>query len=433
MSKKLGAALCAVCLTIISCVLPVSAEEKAAPSVDVDYEELAGELEMLAREEPLIVTNIYRMIAEAYQRREKPELAMAAYEKALRFSPADEGLLNVLSDLAREIGDAERSLRYAGRLVELHPGNIYYYQRLAAIYESLDQTDKVEALWEKALEANPDNPDFRRQLAENLAEKDDFENAVKEMEAALALEPANSWFLRLLARYQIELGDPRSGLASLREANAKSQDAWEKRDIACEAANSIARSGTPEEMLADFMQPIEQNTGDAFYYWVVGQVYVNEGERGKAIGVFEKAVRLIPAEREFVRQLVDLYQDTRDFDRAIALIQGLIDAEGESSDLYSRLADAYLAAGEYDRALEVYEKARALDPENLYFFERIADVYLRQNRPGEAIRQYEEIINRTADTWRKEDMEKRIQSIRERLADEAAREAAAREEGEAGQ
>jgi tetratricopeptide (TPR) repeat protein len=168
--------------------------------------------------------------------------ALEEYLKALRLDPGRPGIELRVSEVASRLGDAQRSLEYAGLVLEHDPGNARaawlqgsalfnlgrpveslkslqsavaadsqqadYWRTLARVAELLDQAELVATGWRHAVELDEGDGEAWFQLAAVEVRRGHFEVADSLLAEAMALNPVRPGALFLAGWIQDGLGHP---------------------------------------------------------------------------------------------------------------------------------------------------------------------------------------------------------------------------------
>ncbi len=140
---------------------------------------------MLDREpSPKVWEAIIKMIAGAEQR----EVAALLFRRLTqeRTPPADETIVQALSDLALQFRAMGLAEAYATRSIEINPDNAASYIWRGRLRTSLNRLDEALVDLAKAVELEPENPQSRQTYAALLAESDQFDEAIAQLEGVPA-------------------------------------------------------------------------------------------------------------------------------------------------------------------------------------------------------------------------------------------------------
>jgi tetratricopeptide (TPR) repeat protein len=177
--------------------------------------------------------------------------ALEQYLKALRLDPGRPGIELRVSEVAARLGESQRSLEYAGRVLEHDPGNARafwlqgnalfslgrpreslealqaavaadsqqadYWRTLARIAELLDQVELVAKGWRRAVELDEGDGEAWFQLATVEVRRGHFEAADSLLAEAMALNPVRPGALFLAGWIQDGLGHPAEAMGLYRQ------------------------------------------------------------------------------------------------------------------------------------------------------------------------------------------------------------------------
>ena len=132
----------------------------------------------------------------------------------------------------------------------------------------------------------------------------------------------------------------------------------------------------------------------------VGDIW-SEKEKNypKAIETLEEALELKPDNHVLLHKLLQLYQQTKNYERMIDTIQAIADLETnperKARYLYT-MAQLYRDQNELDRAVELFNEALDLNPDFLEAFERINKILTGQKDWKQLERSFRKMIHRVA-------------------------------------
>ena len=106
------------------------------------------------------------------------------------------------------------------------------------------------------------------------------------------------------------------------------------------------------------------------------------GRYEEASGVLEGALRLDPFSRQLNGNLIDVYLDSRQYDRAIALYQRMIEWEPNDAGIYNSYGNALADMGRDDDAVEVYLQARSLAGDSTDRVQALRNAYMASGLRG---------------------------------------------------
>jgi len=123
----------------------------------------------------------------------------------------------------------------------------------------------------------------------------------------------------------------------------------------------------------------EDNSRAAAYHYSLGVLLHLNGKIEEAIVELEKAHKSDPGSYYLITELVSLYTEKRDFERAISLGEKTLSKDPKNIDLHLIMGGLYLNLRQYQKAIREHEKVVELDPKNLVAYLYLAIIYAAEN------------------------------------------------------
>lgn len=198
--------------------------------------------------------------------------------------------------------------------------------------------------------------------ARALAREGRLQEAEELLRRLSAERPSDSALLVELARVLLGRGDLPGASASLERARDLSADP----SILPLLGQVYLLQDRHEEARAALERALAQNARDIGSHYNLGRLLRLQGEAEPALAHLERALALHPDDR--MRQRIQsnlglLYLETRRYDRARGLLEGLLRAEPEHADWILGLSSAHEGLGDTRRALELARQAARLKPD----------------------------------------------------------------------
>ena len=283
--------------------------------------------------------DIYAKLADLYG---KQGLAMEAKSQ-----------YQVLADYYLKHGDPGNALAIYRKISELDPNSINVHVKLADLYSQNNQTkealkeydrvgrmllkrgmlDEAVQVFKKALKIDSSNIELVESLVTALLEAKDFDNAMQIVQTSLESAGENAKLLAVYGRILLAKGDARAARAALERAVASDPDDAGVRET---LADLHLRTGNADGAL-DMLAPVVEKA-------------VARGERGAAVELFNRILRVDAGHAPTLERLVALY--TR------------LNEETNVLSAMSSLAEAHVARGRFENAAEVLEKLIQREPQN---------------------------------------------------------------------
>ncbi len=332
--------------------------------------------------------NVYTLIAACYERLDQEEKALSYLEDGLNAMPDDEFFLNRIANVCHVLGDFERSIKCADRILETCQDETYIrraYDAKAAALACLKRFDEAKQVCEIDAERFGLSRWFAIDYGELLIRMNNLDGAVKIMEQAISETEDNAMLKPLIG------------------------------NLCCFYGNE----GKLDEAYEVFLDGIKRNPDDYQLYRSMGFVYLDHGRYEEAAELLKKAIELDTNRNAYtcglylqaIGKLDDIYkpefkqyfdiaeEQFKDVDRAYVYIKyseylwatGRFDeaikacdmammAKREKDsfyegpyDVYHELAVVYFNMGDYAKSKEYYEKAAEIVGHNQLFIDNIAE------------------------------------------------------------
>ncbi|MEA2162568.1 MAG: hypothetical protein QOK37_695 [Thermoanaerobaculia bacterium] len=283
--------------------------------------------------------DIYARLADLYA---KQGLAMEAKSQ-----------YQVLADYYLKHGDPANALVIYRKISELDPNSINVHVKLADLYSQNNQKqdalkeydrvgrmllkrsmlDEAVQVFKKALKIDSGNVELVESLVTALLEAKDYENAIQIVQAAIESSGDNPRLLAVYGRILLTKGDLTGASTVLERALSRdANDAGVRESL----ADLYVRMGDADSALQMLTPVVEKAIG--------------RGERGVAVEMLSRILRVDPSHTPTLERLAALY--TR------------LNEETNILSAMSSLAEAHVAKGAYDKAAEVLERLIQREPQN---------------------------------------------------------------------
>src|SRR5574340_1163322 len=184
------------------------------------------------------------------------------------------------------------------------------------------------------------------------------------------------------------------------------------KNKALENALKFLSQGKPAQAIAEYQQilkydPKDQATlmsvGDLFarqgdmpqaieYFQRLAEVYLSDGFNSKAIAIYKKIAKLAPNELAPLERLADLYVQ-----------QGVL---SEARPLFLQIAEAHLKANRAQKAVEVLNRLLDVEPDNPRVQMRLAELYNAMGQKKEGAQTYFNYAQRLFENGETDDAQK---------------------------
>jgi tetratricopeptide (TPR) repeat protein/ribosomal protein L40E len=207
------------------------------------------------------LAHIRRALLEATAMLESTQLIEATQRlnEAIPIDPKNYELLFIVAALKEIIGEPEKAVGLAHKVVQLSPRHFEAWMLLAKIAkEHLHQADNAIVALRTASELRPEELDPKIELAGLLLNEDDIEGAYEAASRALEIE-RNGETLRTMAEAHLARGEYSKAIALLKEASGYHPGEIGIRELLAEA---YLHASEPQKAFAILHDLLRQNPGD---------------------------------------------------------------------------------------------------------------------------------------------------------------------------
>jgi Flp pilus assembly protein TadD len=285
----------------------------------------------------------------------KAEEAVRALEGLVMDHPTFAVAHNDLGVLYQQRGDLSRARHHHGEASRLQPANQVFKKNLAdLLYIACGETEEAMKLYVNILSSTPRDIETLKAVSRICLEIDQPDNARSFLETILKIEPWNS--------------EARESLAAL----AKPESAVYSPHVAVR---------TPDEIYAEAQQLVQQdrqseahllleelartNSNNALFHNDLGVLRYRRGDLEGARSSYEKSVELQPGNRNYRKNLADLYfAELGMTDDAIRIYLELFQQQPRDIETLSSLGQISVAVGRPNEAKSFFRRALEIEPWN---------------------------------------------------------------------
>src|SRR5436190_10047690 len=123
-----------------------------------------------------------------------------------------------------------------------------------------------------------------------------------------------------------------------------------------------------------------------------GKNYLDQGQGGKALDVYSRAVKMMPADPEVHLNLANAFLLTGNAESAITEADKVLELDSNSAAAYFIKGSGYLRLQKYEEALKALQSARNLDPVEPAFAYQLGLAHLNLKHYEEAINAFAEVL-----------------------------------------
>lgn len=217
--------------------------------------------------------------------------AEAAYRQALKLSPRDAGVLNLLGVLAIHRHQGKQAVDWLENAVKLAPREAQYRNNLAAAQKAVGNMNGAVETLRRLVEASPSYDEAWYNLGNALEECKRLDESAQAYRKALALKPNDPDSLYGLGRVLLQQHCPDDALKCFRvvlESRPAHARTWRRVGMA------LSDLGRVEEAEAAFRKALEIDPVFVKAIDSLAEMYMQHGRHGDAIPLLEQAIALDP-------------------------------------------------------------------------------------------------------------------------------------------
>jgi tetratricopeptide (TPR) repeat protein len=292
-----------------------------------------------------------------------------------------------------EKGQTDAAIAELRAVVASKPDNFVSLSILGRAYYAKKELGLSAQQFEEVLKVRPDYMPARLALAQIALLRHDPDTALTWAQTGLKMDPrsADSAFLEASAYADKgELDKARPLLETLVKDNPR------KADPLAALASLEMREKRYKEAEELFRRAYEAEPSNLRGLLGMAEVYARQNDPAGAVQVIAAEVKKQPRRPDLVRALADVEMKNRQYDKAIADYQSVVDqyraAPLEEAQIIERMGESYEIKGDLQKSLDSYRRARQLAPSNTLYIRRIADLLDRQGKSEEAVAAYRDAM-----------------------------------------
>ena len=321
-------------------------------------------------------------LAGVYKLDGRADDAIKTYEKAIVLKATDPTALQALARLYQDRGDlADARARYEKALPLLTVLADKEQTIRSVMVIALDQKDWAAAktAHKQLVALEPTSLFVKGELGRELYNRAEFERAAAELKEAVAAAAGDNralaTALKDLGRAQAKAHQNTEAIATLKRALAATGG---QSALRAEVYEIIAEIYRADQRLPELVKQLEdEHASDFARLALLGGLYEETGDSGKAIETYRRALAQDPKQIDLRLRMIRLLQANGELDKAIAEYDGLIRSAPNNPQFVFEECEALLQRGDRARALKLVTDLEARGGSDEEVLSRVADFYGR--------------------------------------------------------
>lgn len=373
----------------------------------------------------------YLLEASILAKEQKLAGAAAILEQGIQANPKDVNLYAARASLADNQKQFEAGESFLLQAIAQEPKNSGLYNQLVRHYAMAGQRDKAEAALRQGISLEPDSEKPVIMLARFLASQGRRQEAETTLQGFIKGHPDNYPARFGLAEFYSALQRPGQAVQVLEEiikldpngpkgAQAKNelarlQLAQDRIDAAEKLVNEILKD-YPKDMQAtetrgiialkkkdgltavnSFRLLTQDRPQDPQVWLLLARGYLLNKEARQAKESAKKALEIKPDFLDARKFLYGIFLQDKDYDGAIATIQGYLRLNGTDMVNLVTLGEVYALKGDSAQARATFQKIIALEPENPQGYFQMARLGLQAKKMDEALKYADQALQASPD------------------------------------
>ena len=376
-------------------------------------------------------TTAYLLAASILVKEQQPAEATAIVEQGIKANPKSLNLYVARANLADDQKQFEVGESFLQKAIALEPKNPGLYNQLVLHYAKAGQADKAEAALRQLISLEPESEKPVVMLARFLVSQGRGQDAEQTLKDFIKGHPDNYPARFSLAEFYLALRRPGQVTQVLEEiikldpdgpkgVQAKNElarlkfaqnqiDAAEKlvnevlkdhpKDMdATETRGLIALSKKDGLTAVNSFRLLTQDRPQNPQAWLLlARANLLNKEEGLAKENAKKALTIKPYFLEARKFLYGIFLQAKDYDGAIATIQGYLRLNGKDIDNLVTLGEVYALKGDDAQARATFQKIIDQEPKNPQGYFQMARLALKVKKPDEALKYAEKAVQANPD------------------------------------
>jgi tetratricopeptide (TPR) repeat protein len=307
------------------------------------------------------------------------------------YAPENPFAYNVLADVYRRTGKAEKEIKVLQELIDVVPDNPLYRLRLGNLFLSVGRFKDARKTLEEAADVDPKDPEPRLALAYYFLRLAQHDLADEQALKVLAMDKNNAKALAIRATVLLA-GNQNTEAKTVLESLVDVPGARKTPLVHIQLARLSLLEGKVEDALKHFEDAVEQDPKNIAARMGMADVYGRLGRREDAVEQYNEVLLLDSINAPALLRLAQIYRGVRRLDRSIEYAERAAKIAPSARNVLFELAAIHLARREFDEALAQFKKVLKERPDDVGAKVGIAEVLFRSGDHASAVQQLTNLL-----------------------------------------
>lgn len=357
-----------------------------------DPETAINALRQVMRDQPGSVV-ASSLLASAHMQKKEPQLASEVLLKVVEANPANIQARLAYSQFLAQNKDVDGALKAVGEALKVAPNNMEVLLARMDLLTVKQDMKGVQSVIATIKEKHPNNPVGYYHMGRYHASQKRYDEAVREFEQALARSGAKDSFqvLSAIVSTRVAQGKPDLAINRLNEILKAAPNHPFAHELVAEVHITKKQYTEAEKSLNE---AIKNNPKWNVPYRNLANLHMVRGDSRAAAETYQKGLDAIPDDTQLLFHIAEMYERTRDFDKAIATYERVLKKDAESevarNNLASLLTDQKGDASGLKRARELAQNFQSSSQPA--FRDTLGWVYYRSGETDKAVDILKEVV-----------------------------------------
>jgi tetratricopeptide (TPR) repeat protein len=351
------------------------------------------QFEQIIERDPKDISS-YLILAQLYRSAGENAKAETVLKKAIALEPDSSEANSNLALLYVDLGDYRGAIDLLKKAAN-EKSDAQLWSTLAYSYEQVQDYKNASSAYEKALERDPDNLAYRRGLGQSLLLTRHYDAAQAQFEALIEANPRDvEAYLRLSQVYRVQhkYDLAQQNMTKALELAPDNLDVQFNQVLLVESQGKAAEAIVLVQKILDASakhdaSPLspQERTNRAIFLEKLGSLYRDQGDFTNAESTFRQMLAL--GKENAVRaelHLIEIYQDNRQYDKALDASDKAVKQYPESRELISERASLLASTGKGSAAIALLKPMLKNNSEDREVWLAMARVYQQQKQFDQA-------------------------------------------------